>query len=174
MIDYLLCFPNEATAHLVLDPLGYGYPARPDGEGGTYPAGWDNSRCLPVSLSVGTHQVGVDENDQPIMAPAVDPRFWLAISLPAPDETLYAIPACMREAAREIAQANIEKRRLYPAALEGAAALRAYGVEIEDPPAPVDRNYVLRERFTPEQLANAWQLTPQWAGVDYSNPGATA
>jgi hypothetical protein len=171
MIDYLLCFPDEATAHAVLDPLGYGYPAVPED---FMPARWDESRCLKISLSVGMRQVGVDENNQPIMAPAIDPRFWLAIALPAPDNTLYSIPACMREADRDIALANLEHRRLYPAALEGAAALRAYGVEIEDPAAPVDRNYVLRERFTPEQLANPWQLFPQWAGVDYSNPGVTA
>lgn len=29
--------------------------------------------------------------------------------------------------------------------------------------------YVMRERFTPEQLATPWVITPQWCGVNYSN-----
>lgn len=32
--------------------------------------------------------------------------------------------------------------------------------------------YVVRERFTAAQLANPWWISPQWAGVDYSNAAA--
>lgn len=34
--------------------------------------------------------------------------------------------------------------------------------------------YVVRERFTAEQLATPWSISPQWAGVDYSNGAVPA
>lgn len=40
--------------------------------------------------------------------------------------------------------------------------------------AELGQPYVLRERFTPEQLAAPWWVTPQWAGVVYENKGASA
>lgn len=140
MIDYLLSFPDEATAHQALDPLGFGFPAGPDGEGDTRPARWDESRVLPLRVIVGEQPVGMDEAGNPVTAPVYAAGFWLAVSTPAPRDDLYAIPACMREADRDLAEA--------------------------------DRPYVLRERFTPEQLASPWRLDRQWCGCDYSNPGA--
>jgi hypothetical protein len=172
MYDMFFCFPDEATAHAVLDQFGLGYPRQSDGEGGFMPASWNTSICLPVTLSV-ERKVGEDENGQPIIWPVADPRFWLAISYAQPNDALYAIPYCMREADRDIMAANVERRRLYAEALKGAQAMRDYGMEVDDPPAPVDQNYVTRERFTAEQLAHPWSISPQWAGVDYSNPGAS-
>jgi hypothetical protein len=133
VIDYLICAPDEATAHALLNPLGFGN----DG-----PSGWDDDRVLRVQLSVGDHQVGLDDQGQPIIALSNDPRFWLVVSLPAPSDALYALPCTMREADRDKALAG--------------------------------QPYVLRERFTAEQLAQPWSISPQWAGVNYSNPGVTA
>jgi hypothetical protein len=38
--------------------------------------------------------------------------------------------------------------------------------------AMAGKPYVLRERFTAEQLTAPWSIDPQWAGVNYSNAGA--
>ncbi|MGE7415452.1 hypothetical protein [Methylobacterium tarhaniae] len=173
MIDYLMSFPDEATAHAVLDPLGFGYPAGPDGEGGTLPARWDESRVLPLRVIVGEQPVGKDEAGNPLTSPVYAGGFWLAVSTPEPRDDLYAIPACMREADRRIAEANAARREIYEEAVEEAEAARERGEDVADPEPPgPDQSYVLRERFTPEQLAAPWRLDRQWCGCDYSNPGA--
>lgn len=130
MIDYLFQFNDEATAKTALKAQGYCMEDQ-----------WDASRCLTVSVIVGQTKVGVDlVTGLDITIPIPAAGFWLVISTPAVDDKLYAIPACMREADRELA--------------------------LQDKP------YVLRERFTSVQLKVAWQITPQWCGVDYSNnPG---
>lgn len=149
MIDYLFSFASEADAHAALDPLGFGFPAGPDGEGGTMPARWDGSRLLPVQIGVGKQPLvgvtatvaGVDAqaNVLPDYAPIYAQGFWLAVSTKVPNDALYALAACMREADRARALAG--------------------------------QPYVLRERFTAQQLASPWWVTPQWCGVNYSNKG---
>lgn len=133
MRDLLFCFPDEATAHQFLNPFGFDNPG---------PSGWDDDRVLRVKMTVGQQQIGTDDAGQPIMAPIIDPRFWIVVSLPATSDALYAIPYCMREADRDKAIAG--------------------------------QPYVVRERFTAAQLAQPWSISPQWAGVDYSNTGASA
>ncbi len=140
MIDYLFSFPDEATAHQALDPLGFGVLAEPDGEGGTWPARWDESRVLPLHVIVGEQPSRTDETGAVITSPVYAAGFWLAVSVPTPRDDLYAIPACMREADRDRAERG--------------------------------EPYVLRERFTAEQLARPWRLVRQWCGCDYGNPGA--
>ncbi|SFG65018.1 hypothetical protein [Methylobacterium gossipiicola] len=140
MIDYLFSFPDEATAHQALDPLGFGFPAEPDGEGGTRPERWDESRVLPLRVIVDERRIGMDEAGNPLTSPVPASGYWLAVSTPSPRDDLYALHACMREADRDLAEA--------------------------------DRPYVLRERFTLEQLAHPWRLDRQWCGCDYSNLGA--
>ena len=140
MIDYLFCWPDEVTAHAVLDRLGFGRPAS-QVDGVTMPAGWDDSRVLPVRVIVGEEPIGADpETGAALTRPVYAAGFWLAVSVAAPRDDLYAIPACMREADREKAERH--------------------------------EPYVVRERFTAEQLARPWRLDRQWCGVDYSHTPA--
>jgi hypothetical protein len=96
VIDYLFSFPDEATAHTALDPLGFGLSGA-----------WDASRVLPVQLTVGQQQTGTDPlTSLPIMVDVHASGFWLVVSVPAPRDDLYAIPYCMREADRDKALAG--------------------------------------------------------------------
>lgn len=133
MIDYLFCFPDEATAAAALPAF-----RTPASSAEKSPAGWDGSRVLVTSIQVGTKPVGTDPfTKAPILAPVYAQGFWLAIAMPVVDDGLYAIPACMREADRDAAESG----------------------------GP----YVLRERFSAEQLASAWDLGRQWLGTEYTN-----
>ena len=135
MIDYLFCFESEAQAAAALPT--FRTPAFPAEK---IPAAWDGSRVLVTNIQVGTKPVGTDpETKAPILAPVYAQGYWLAISTPTPDDALYAIPACMREADRDAAEAG--------------------------------KPYVLRQRFSAEQLASDWDLSRQWLGTDYSNEG---
>lgn len=124
MFDHIFAFPDETTAHAVLDPPGFGSEE-----------GWDQSRVLPVQIGVG-HQPGQDGQEG---APIFAAGYWLVVSLPFVDDDLWSIPACMRIADRYAREAG--------------------------------QDYVLRDRFSAEQLASPWWITPQWCGVSYDNKG---
>ncbi len=133
MIDYIFTFPDEATAHAALDPLGFGFPA---GQGGS--ARWDDSRVLPVRVIVADQPAGTDNaTGLPVTTPVYAAGYWLAVTTPEMRDDLYAIPYCMREASRDLAEA--------------------------------DKPYVIRQRFTAEQLSVPWRFDRQWCGCDYSN-----
>jgi len=91
MIDHLMSFASEATAHTALDPLGYG-------SGGTT---WDQSRCIPNLQMVIVEPVW--DNTNPLNPILVTPQqniagWWILISLPALNNTLKTMvsggPAC--------------------------------------------------------------------------------
>jgi hypothetical protein len=99
VFDHLFLFPDEAAAHAALDPLGFGYPAQDDGEGGTYPAGWDGSRVLPCRIIVGREPMSYTDPDSGetytwerdvYMA-----GFHVIVAMASPRVDLMAIEACV-------------------------------------------------------------------------------
>ena len=126
MIDYLFGFETEAQAAVALP----GYRISDD-DGGR----WRGDCVLPVQVGVAMQDGGTDEDGAEILIPVYAPGYWLVVTSAEPDDALWAIPACMREADREAANAG--------------------------------RPFVLRDRFSPEQLAQPYWVTPVWAGAAY-------
>ena len=105
MIDHLLRFADEAAA--VAACPQFRTPVVDD-----VPAGWDQSRVIPavrVFQVTGTETVEVDDGNGGTIEEtrdirAYEPWWYLWIALPAIDDALTAMDACMIVADREAAQ----------------------------------------------------------------------
>lgn len=97
IIDHLFLFPDEATAHAVLDPHGFGFPRFNDGES-IIPASWDGSRVTPCRVIMGREPVTMQDEagdwftwDRDIYMEG----FHLNVALPEMRDDLVAMPVCV-------------------------------------------------------------------------------
>jgi len=99
MIDHLLVFANEATAHQVLDPLGFGGT----NDGVAY---WDQSRVIPNVQIITSEAIwdNTDPQNPVLVSPqAVMPGWWINIRLSGVSTALRDLPG---EICRLIADAD--------------------------------------------------------------------
>jgi hypothetical protein len=106
VFDHLFLFPDEAAAHAALDPLGFGFPEQDDGEGGTYPAGWDGSCVLPCHIIIGREprSATVDGETFEWEQDVYMAGFHINVATPSPRDDLMALEACVLVTDREKGQ----------------------------------------------------------------------
>lgn len=142
IVDHLFLFPDESTAHDVLDPLGFGYPEQEIEPGWFMPAGWDGSRVLPCRVIMGWEDRSYTDPDTgetyTWQADVYMSGFHINVTLSDPDPALMAIEACVLVTDRE---------------LSVPGALRS--------------EFILMTKVSPETMDAVKGITPVFAGTAY-------
>lgn len=101
MIDYIISFPDEATAHAALSDWRYTHAD-------TGKTRWEPKRkCGIIEISI-IHQHAVwdySDTDNPVLTTPqqLAAGFWMSIATPEPDDDLWSQPYCLSEHDRDLA-----------------------------------------------------------------------
>lgn len=124
MIDYILNFPDEATAQAALADWRY-----TDEETNT--SGWaPKSKCGVIEIKVILQKAVWDNSDieSPILVTpqALSSGFWMAIAMPNVDDAFWAMPFVVSEHDRQMAKNGLEhtlRTKLAPEQIAGVKAI---------------------------------------------------